>query len=170
MRLIPIGVTRLLALAMLLTGGPLFPASVPELGLPALLAGSPRIVHGEVVRRWTAWDDDARYIWTHAEVRILEAVRGGTNRLVVSTPGGTIDGMTMHVPGATAFEEGEEVVVFAYPVPNGLWRLQGWSQGKYRVSETAGGGRLVRAAAGPGQGALPTFLARVRQLIEREGR
>lgn len=160
-------------------------ATVPALDLPALIAGSTRIVHGKVVRTWAGWDSSKSYIWTHYEIRVDESLRGGSHALVVSTPGGTIDGLTMHVPGAARFDVGEEAVVFAYQAPNGLWRLRGWGQGKYRV-ETSGGRRTVRSSAGdlrilppPDRKSsvaastvrdLGGFLQAVRRLAEPEGR
>ena len=178
----------LLAIATSLTASA---ASVPEMSLSEIVDGAARVVRGDVVRSWTGWDDSRQAIWTHYEIRVTEALRGGAGRFVVSTPGGTLDGLTMHVPGATSFRVGEEVIVFAYQVPNGMWRLRGWGQGKYVVSRTARGGRVVRlsasslqliqrdgakptiaapsaAAAAPGD--LHTFLRTVRQLIKEEGR
>ena len=175
----------LLATAALLTASA---ATVPEMDLRDIVAGSARIIRGEVVRSWTAWDDSRRAIWTHHEIHVDEALRGGAGRFVVSSPGGTLNGLTMHVPGATSFRVGEEVIVFAYQVPNGMWRLRGWGQGKYLVSRTADGARLIRpfatslhltqgegakpgpptVAAAPGD--LDSFLRTVRGLIDEEGR
>ena len=64
-----------------------------------------------------------------------EVVKGelqGT--VVVSEPGGTIDGKTMVIPGAVQFTPAEDVVLFLYRTPVGYLRTVGYGQGKYSVS------------------------------------
>ncbi len=119
----------------------------------------------------------------------MEALRGLPEaKLVVSVPGGELDGMTMRVPGVTRFAVGEEAVVFAYQAPNGFLRVRGLSQGKFAVGldsqgvKTVGSSleslRLLRpvssakqpppqAAASP-PGTLDGLLHRVRALVAEE--
>lgn len=180
----------IVALIAVWAAGPSPAASVPEMNLEHLVERSPRIVHGTVARSWTAWDASRRFLWTHYELSLLEALRGLPEaELIVSVPGGELDGMTMQVPGVTRFAVGEEVVVFAYQTPNGLMRVRGLGQGKYSVSNGSLGARTVSAdleglrllsagkpAKGPAtQGAesprtLEGFLSTVRTLVAKEVR
>lgn len=108
-----------------------------RLSVEQLVEGSSAVVHGRVVRSWAAWDANRTTIWTHYELAVEESWKGTPGRtVVVSEPGGSVDGVHMSVPGAPRYEEGEEVVVFTQPVPAGLLRTRGWSQGRLLV-ETA---------------------------------
>jgi hypothetical protein len=174
--------------AAILCGAAALPAATaPHMPLETLVERSPRIVHGSVGRSWTAWDAERRFIWTHYEVHVSEALRGPSTRLVLSEPGGTVDGMTMHVPGAPRYGVGEEVVVFAYPTGIGLWRTRGLGQGKYSVSRRTGlplvraqgsgalplverGAARLRSVAAPAPASLDSLLDRVRGLLAEEAR
>lgn len=125
--------------------------TVPKLSFERVVASSERIVHGRVLRVWTAWDSERRFIWTHAEVAVDESLKGDGATLTLSAPGGTLDGMTMPIAGAARFTPGEELVAFAYRTGSGLWRLRGWGQGVYRVERGPGG---LRVAAQIGEARL----------------
>lgn len=135
---------RLTAALLALAGG-LAAATIPQMELSEVVARSPRIVQGRIVRTWTAWDAAHKAIWTHAEVEVERDLRGNAGkRITISELGGSVDGIEMHAPGAPKLRDGEEVVVFTYATPGGLWRLRGWGQGKYRVERDAAGRRVVR--------------------------
>ena len=163
-------------------------ASVPQMELEQLVENSPRIVHGRALRTWSAWDAGHHAIWTHAEVEVLRDLRGGAGAtIVISELGGEADGLQMHAPGAPRLQAGEEVVLFAYPAATGLWRMRGWSQGRYLVERDRSGRAFVRrddagltllppkapapaaqtTAASPPQ-PLDQFLDRVEALLRQE--
>src|SRR4051794_22277276 len=119
-------------LLLVLTCVALKAALVPSLGLDDLVAQSPTIVHGRVVRSWSAWDNAHKYIWTHHMIAVLEPVRGSALDFVVaSEPGGELDGVGMRIGGAVEYSVGEEAIVFLYRTPIGYWRATGHGQGKY---------------------------------------
>ena len=176
----------LVGAAALLAGMSLSAASVPRMSFERVVRSSPRVVRGVVTRSWSAWDANRRTIWTHYDLRVSETLRGPAGpSFVISEPGGTVDGLTMEVPGAPRFSIGEEAVVFAYPTPLGYWRVRGWGQGRFRI-EQRNGQSIVRApdtgallldlrtpnakaaatAAGPQD--LEAFLEHARALIGRE--
>jgi hypothetical protein len=170
-------------------------ATIPQMELAEVVERSPRIIQGRIVRTWSAWDASHKVIWTHAEVAVSRDLRGNAGQtLVLSELGGVVDGIEMHAPGAPKLEVGEDLVVFAYSTPGGLWRLRGWGQGKYRIERDAAGGRIVRregfgaALIKPGAGPqavahsdgaqaggvgdrepLESFLERVEALLAAEG-
>jgi len=128
---------RLLGIAILLgaVAAPLSSTLVERLTLEQLADRSERIVHGRCLRTWSAWDADHQAIWTHCEVEVVDPLKGGAVKtLVVSEPGGVVDGVEMTIDGVARFERGEEMVLFLYRVPNGLWRARGLGQGKFRVA------------------------------------
>lgn len=135
---------RLLLAALALAGG-LVAATVPQMELEEVVERSPRIVQGRIVRTWAAWDAAHQAIWTHAEVSVKRDLRGNAGATItISELGGVVDGIEMHAPGAPKLEVGEDVVLFSYATPGGMWRLRGWGQGKYRVEKDSAGRQVVR--------------------------
>jgi len=129
LKMVRIGVA-LLALAPWLA----WATVVPRLTLEDLVDASDRVVQGRVVASWTAWDQNHRYIWTHYRIRVAEAMKGGgAAEIVISEPGGSLDGQTLLIADAVAYTPGEEVIVFTRRVPAGYLRTTGYGQGKYSV-------------------------------------
>jgi hypothetical protein len=125
------------ALAAVLSLSNLPAAVVPRLGLDQMISESARIVHGRVLSSQTG--SSARFIWTHYRVQVLETWKGDASReIIVSEPGGSLNGLSMEIAGAVTFGPGEEVVLFLYQTPIGYWRTSGYWQGKLNVSEQAG--------------------------------
>jgi hypothetical protein len=122
-------------LTLLLMGIAAQAASVPSMGLEELVDRSEAIVHGRVVRSWSAWDDAHKYIWTHHLIAVIDRVRGaGAGMVVASEPGGELGGVGMRVSGAVEYGVGEEAILFLYRTPVGYLRATGHGQGKYTVT------------------------------------
>ncbi len=154
-----------------------------------IVAGSDAIVHGTVARSWTAWDETHRSIWTHYEIAVADTLKGEPGpKIVVSEPGGELDGVHMQIVGTPVYEVGEEVVLFAAPTPIGYLRTCGWGQGRFAVRSERGVKTVAQGAmraevveAGkqaPSQRALSTvggssleqFKAMIRDEVVRQGR
>ena len=116
------------------------------MSLDELTQDASSIVHGRVLRSWSAWDLGRTTIWTHYEIAVDDAWKGAPGKtLVVSEPGGEVDGVHLRVPGAPQYSVGEEIVVFAAAVPVGYLRTCGWAQGRFLVetaSDTPSGKRV----------------------------
>jgi len=124
---------------------------VPRMSLEEVAGRSERIVHARVVRSWSGWDRTRSFIWTHYELAVSEWLRGDAGaRFVVSEPGGVVDGVGMQIAGTPKFDLGDEIVVFAYKTPIEYWRVQGYTQGAYRVDAGPGGLKIVRSATADG--------------------
>lgn len=109
-------------------------SSFPALSLCALVSQAEVIVSGTVVRSWTGWDVEHRFIWTHNEIKVSGTMKGKPQAsITVSEPGGTVDGMAMQIPGGTAFMAGEHIHLFLYRTPLGYWRTVGYGQGKFTI-------------------------------------
>ena len=126
---------RFLAVAGLLMASCRSDAAVfPRVTAEELTAQSQVIVEGNVVRSWTAWDAEHKYIWTHYEVSVTDALRGPrTTTVTVSEPGGTLEGVHQQFSGAVPYVAGESAVLFLYKTPIGYWRSVGGPQGKFIV-------------------------------------
>jgi hypothetical protein len=114
------------------------------MSLEEVVDASAAIVHGNVVRTWSAWDEDHRYIWTHYEVQVMDKLKGTANStIVISEPGGAVGETELQVVGTPKYEVGEEVVLFAEETPLGLLRTCGWGQGKFKVTRARETGKLT---------------------------
>lgn len=124
--------------------------------LKEMVAASDAIVHGRVVRHWSAWDASRQTIWTHYVLEPFEVLRGGTRAAwTISEPGGIVGDIGMDVSGSVPFADGEEVVVLMRRMPNSAMRVSGSGAGKYTVANGPGGKRTRSAAAeGPELGQL----------------
>jgi len=134
----------------------LFPAAaaatlVPEVGFEALVSESEAIVHGTVVRSWTAWDSERTAIWTHYEIAVADWLKGRSRPTIrISEPGGSLDGVHTQIVGAPRYAIGEEVVVFADETPIGYLRTSGWSQGKFQVSSRGAAAQKIVSSVSTG--------------------
>ena len=118
---------------------------VPRLSFEEVVRQADEIVTGTVVRSWTAWGPSHEFLWTHYEVRVESVAKGhAAASVIVSEPGGVLDGRGMLVTGALQYGIGERVVLFLQQTPVGYKRTVGWQQGKYTVS----GDGLVHGASG----------------------
>lgn len=131
-------------------------ATVPRQSLNELTSVSESIVEGRVIRQWTAWDDRHRYIWTHYQVQVEDALKGPRRTVVtVSEPGGIVDGIGQLFSGAVPYSAGEHVMLFLYRTPIGYWRTRGGPLGKIAVENDS---------------SLAGLKAQVRRLVTLEGR
>jgi hypothetical protein len=114
-------------------------SSLSHLSLEELVSQSDTIVEGHVVRTWAAMDSENRFIWTHYEIKVGSTLKGRAQvNVVVSEPGGTLNGVTLLVPGSTPYTVGEEVSVLLYKTPIGYMRTTNYGQGKFLISGRMG--------------------------------
>ena len=109
-------------------------AVFPRVTAEELASQSQLIVEGSVVRSWTAWDSEHKYIWTHYEVSVTDQIRGAHSAAVtVSEPGGSLEGINQQFGGSVSYSQGENALLFLYQTPIGYWRTVGGPQGKFTV-------------------------------------
>ncbi len=108
--------------------------SIPRLSFEQLTDVSNMVVAGHIARSWSAWDAEHKYIWTHYELSVDSAHKGGPpSKVEFAEPGGTVGGFVMAIAGSVAYTPGENVFVFLQEMPNGYLRTTGWGQGKYTL-------------------------------------
>ncbi len=147
---------------------------VPRLSLEEMVVHSETIVTGRVIRTWATWDSQHQFIWTHNEIVVEDVVKGRhTDRVVVSEPGGVVDGLGMQIAGSPRYALGERVMVFLERMPNGYLRTTGMGQGKLSISHdgsvhlTQAGADLVGTGSGTGGTALQTLDAATAAEVRR---
>ena len=103
------------------------------------------VVRGKVFSQEDRWNEERTKIYRYSTVEVLERVKSErvAARIVVKQIGGTVDGMTMSVPGTADLRAGEEVVLFLRT--DGRYHyLVGMHQGKYGVRRDASGVWVTR--------------------------
>jgi len=108
--------------------------SVEMLSLEDIVAFSPVVIHGAVIRSASRWNEDRSMIVTDVTLNVLDALKGSAvSEIVVTQLGGTVGKLQVDVPGAAAFRDGEEVVLFLADGPEGRRYVTGLSQGRFEV-------------------------------------
>lgn len=175
-RQMPAGMRRFSSLAALAMLGAFACGAtiVPRLSLEEMVVHSETIVTGRVIRTWATWDSQHQFIWTHNEIVVEDVVKGRhTDRVVVSEPGGVVDGLGMQIAGSPRYALGERVMVFLERMPNGYLRTTGMGQGKLSISHdgsvhlTQAGADLVGTGSGTGGTALQTLDAATAAEVRR---
>ena len=168
-------------------------AVMKTLDLDQLTEESDTIVHGRIVAARVEWNRPHTSILTLYTVeadRYWKGFLGASFEL--AEPGGEVDGLVMHVPGAPRFRVGEEVVLFVWTDDvYGRHQANGYEQGAFRVrkdpesglrwvsrsaplrAQTQAGEVAAERAGLEGAGGQRTarelgqFLAQVSQAVER---
>ena len=165
-RQIPSGMRWFSSLAALTTIGVFACGAtiVPRLSVEEMVVRSELILSGRVTGTWAAWDRHHQFIWTHTEITVEDVVKGThSDRVVVSEPGGVVDGLGMLIAGTPVYVQGERVMLFLERMPNGYLRTTGMGQGKLSISPngsvhlTYAGADLFRAGNRPEGTALQSL-------------
>jgi hypothetical protein len=161
--------------------------TVKQLSLEQMVRGSHRIMLGRRVSQETYWNKNRTRIYTATRFAVTEDLKGESRgTATVVTVGGTVDGMTLMVPGTPQFREHEEVLLFLEAGKGSYWILMGLSQGMFRIAtdrrgmkvayHASSGLHLVSASAETSaQTPIPTrveldrLLSRIRQLVAITG-
>jgi hypothetical protein len=162
----------LVAALIACTGQAAVAATAAELTVEELARGSDAVVRVRAVRRECRWTGDGRRLLTDVEVRVTETWRGSPPALLLVTiPGGELDGVAQVVDGAPVLVEGDDVVLFLGR-RGGEWRVAGLTFGAFRVTgEDATPDtsrlRLLPRAIVPGEALVrPMALAELRRRVE----
>ena len=105
---------------------------VEKLTLDDLAARANLVVLGEAVD--VVYQKEANgNIYTLATLSVGQSFKGGTiKEVVISTPGGKLDGKILEVEGAPNFQLGESAIVFLEK-GDGIFRVIGGFQGKFTI-------------------------------------
>ena len=122
-----------IALALLLVS-PAVAATAVWPTVEALARSSGAVVRARVVGQTSRWTAGGRRLVTDVEIEVTELLRGhAPDRLLVTVPGGEIDGIGQRVDGAPALGHGEDVILFLARRSQ-EWRLVGLALGTFKIS------------------------------------
>lgn len=120
-----------------------YATTVQRLGLEDLVKRAHSIVVGRVIGSRTYWSSNGKLIFTNYTIQVDERIKGQPARTVeVTTIGGKIGGIELHVAGMPSFQNGENAVVFIEESA-GFQTVLGLSQGKFAVTN----GEVMNSAA-----------------------
>lgn len=128
--------------------------TLAKLDLPALARAAEIVVDARFVDAQARQDRGS--IWTFAQFQVIDTLAGvpSGQRITVRLPGGQIGHLRESVDGVPRFAPGERVVLFLERTSAGDYGITGWTQGTFRVDESAGpGGEILTQ----GTSAIPIF-------------
>jgi hypothetical protein len=121
---------------------------------PETVQKAPTIVRGKVGMSYSDWGQDRdknKRIFTYFELQISEVIKGPAegSSLMMRELGGEKDGTGLHIPGASQFERGEDVIVFLQPPHDSenVYDVYGMMMGKYTIQTNGDGEEYLQ---GPG--------------------
>ncbi|MBI4286018.1 MAG: matrixin family metalloprotease [Chloroflexi bacterium] len=111
-------------------------AIILRLSLEKLVSGADNIILGQVSAISSQWNAGRTNIVTSVIITVEEEWKGarGNGSVVVTVPGGTVDGITERVSDMPGFVPDERVVLFLVALPGGEFEIYGQSQGKLIVA------------------------------------
>ena len=140
--------------------------TVERLTLDDLVKKANRIVVGRVNGARTYWAGNI--ILTSYTIDVQETIKGqSSHNIEVTTIGGTIGDLTLHVAGMPSFRDGEDAVVFVENTGS-VSTVVGLSQGKFavrngEVANSVGGLEFTgRGAGAPLKMPLESFKTQIR--------
>lgn len=102
---------------------------------PDELAGqSLDVIEGRVIERESRWNDARTHIYTYITIQVDESWAGTSragSRVVITTKGGSADGIGQWVEHEPVFGDDESVLLFVESTPDGSLRCVQATQGKY---------------------------------------
>jgi len=122
-----------------------------RLSFDALVQSSDYIIYGRVIQSHSLYDSSTRMNWTQTEIQVLDGPKGQIGSTVVVTePGGIVNGVGELYPGSPQFHADQEIVVFLYRASGNRLRVTGAVQGIYAVTlDRQTGERWVQPSAPP---------------------
>jgi hypothetical protein len=129
-------VIRVFVLGLILIGlgsSSIRATTVERLSLESLVKKASSIVEGKVDGSKTFWSADRKIILTTYRIVVRETIKGrASGAIELTTIGGTIGDVTLHVSGMPTFQQGEDAVVFVESRGN-VSTVVGLTQGHFVV-------------------------------------
>lgn len=164
---------RRILLVILFMATSAYATTVQRLGLEDLVKRAHTIVVGKVTNSRTYWTPDRKLILTNYTIQIDESMKGATSKtLEVTTIGGKVGDVELHVSGMPSFQPGESAVVFIEQSA-GYQVVLGLGQGKFTVTNgevTNNVGDLSFPDGRPGAAMrmpLQTFKSQIRTILNK---
>src|SRR5262245_44881003 len=108
--------------------------TVERLDLHDLARKAHKIIVGRVSNSRTFWSSNRKLILTSYTVEVQETIKGeSSHTLELTTIGGTIGDLTLHVAGMPSFERGENTLLFVEN-SGAFSTVVGLDQGKFKIA------------------------------------
>jgi len=147
--------------------------TVERLNLDSLVRKSNRIVIGKVRNSRTHWSANGKLILTSYIIDIQETLKGtAASTMELTTIGGQIGDLTLHVAGMPVFTKDENAVVFVENTGT-YSTVVGLAQGKFAVSNGEVSNEVVGldfpdgSSARPTKMPLATFKRQIKLFLDR---
>lgn len=147
--------------------------TVERLGLEELAKRANAIVVGTVTGARTYWSAGGKLILTEYTIEVDETVKGNSGRTIsVTTIGGRIGDIELHVSGMPSFQKGENAVVFV-ETSGAYQTVLGLEQGKFTLTNGEIGNSVSGLSFPDGRPGNPvrmplgTFKAQIRNFLSR---
>jgi hypothetical protein len=158
---------------ILLTTTQIHATTVQRLELHDLVQKAQTIVVGRVTSSRTYWSTGKKFILTDYTIEVDESIKGrGMRTIAVTTVGGRIGDVELHVSGMPAFQKGENAVLFIEQ-SGAFQTVVGLGQGKFtvmngEVANSIGGLSFPDGLPGkPVKMPLATFKTQIRSFLTR---
>lgn len=147
--------------------------TVERLNLDSLVKKAHKIVVGKVRNSRTYWSDNGKLILTNYTIDVEETIKGEASRTVeLTTIGGTIGNLTLHVAGMPSFSKDESAVVFVES-SGSYSTVVGLDQGKFTIANGEVSNKVSDlefpdgGSAKPTKMPLTTFKKQIKSLLDR---
>ena len=126
-----------LFVCLICIGNVSFALTLKPTSLSKLVSESPLIIRGRVItqnmRRGIPPKESGRWIFTLSKVQVLNCIKVKDtcpSEVMVSQIGGSLDGITLTIPGSKLLATDQEVILFLTPKPeSGHFVITGFTQG-----------------------------------------
>ena len=147
---------------------PVFAQESKTITTPELTKRSQKIVIGEVIDQYSAWDDLGREIYTYTKLGLDLVIKSNQpdSILVLRHLGGRVGHIESHVAGLPRFRKGERVLVFLGPYSGtSYYGLIDWNQGKYVIQQNKLSKEVLQGT-GPAHGqSVDKFIAELKRYL-----
>jgi uncharacterized protein (TIGR03382 family) len=143
----------LIVAACLLVASTAHASTIEALSPERLYAEADRVVDGEVVGAWSAWNARHDGIETTVLVRVASTISGPEEPVAAFViPGGTVGEARHVVIGQPEVALGERARWFLRDRGDGVLAVYGWNQGKWTARDAGGGATVYEPAPEPPDG------------------
>ncbi len=179
-------------IALLLFPGAVFATVVIAESIEEMARASTMVVRGRIVQVQPQLEESSGRIYTYADIRVTEVLKGGAvTSILVKQPGGEIGNRGTHVAGAGKFVTGQDSVLFLEKATDeaGVYILRALAAGKVDIETSSTGEvRAVRHLGGlafygrapssamrvvqpeESLGAPEAFMSRIRNVLKGSGK
>jgi hypothetical protein len=137
--------------ALLIAPLPSLATTLMKVDVPMLQQASESVVHARVKGMESSWNEQRTMIFTTVTLDVIRTLHGKPSKQIkVRVPGGTVDGYTIEMAGASKLRPDSAVVVFINRWNDGAPKVAGYYQGVSQVVLDSLGNQVLQGGAANG--------------------